>query len=61
MNQADPDVQRGRRIVKNAEAYLDDLRIEEMSLCERIEADALPEQGVATSDEIREGLGLVEA
>jgi len=61
MNKTDPDLQRGRRVVKNAQAYLADVLLEEMSLVERIEADALLEDGVATSREIYEGLGLVEA
>lgn len=60
MKKTDPEVQRARRLIRYAEAFIDDIRIEEMSLCERIEADALLEDGIATSAEIREGLGLDE-
>ena len=61
MNGTDPERQRGNRAVKAAKAYLADLHLEEMSLVERIEADALPEQGVASTREIYEELGLGEA
>jgi hypothetical protein len=61
MNETDLELQRGKRAVKAALAFLADLLLEEMSLVERIEADALPEDGVRTSREIYEGLGLVEA
>jgi hypothetical protein len=49
---------RGKRILKASEAMLADLLLEEMGLVERIEQDLLPEQGIATSAEIYEGLGL---
>ena len=58
MNGSEHEIQRGKRALKAAEALLADLRLEQMTLCDRIEADALPEQGVATTDEIREALRL---
>jgi hypothetical protein len=61
MNKTDPALQRGKRALKAAEAHLADLLLEEMSLVKRIETDALPEDGVASTREIYEGLGLVEA
>jgi hypothetical protein len=61
MNATDPEIQRGKRALKAAEAHLADLLLEEMSLVERIETDALLEQGVASSREIYEGFGLAEA
>jgi hypothetical protein len=54
----DPEVQRGRRLLHEHEAWAADLILEEKSLVERIEQDALPEDGIATSMEIYEGLGL---
>ena len=58
MNGTDPVIQRGKRSLLEAKAHLADLRLEQMTLIERIEADALPEQGVATTGEIYEGLAL---
>ncbi len=58
MNKTDPERQRGDRILKAAEAFLSDVYLEELSLCERIERDLLPEQGVVSSREIVEGLSL---
>jgi hypothetical protein len=52
------EVQRARRLVKEHQAWAADLILEEMSLVERIEANAPVEDGVATSAEIYEGLEL---
>lgn len=60
MNTKDREVQKNRRVVKTHLAFLDDLMLEKCSLIERIENDALPEDGVATTREIYEGLGLDE-
>jgi hypothetical protein len=51
-------LQAGERVLKAAEAYQADMLLAEMSLVERIEAYALPEDGVATSAEIYGGLEL---
>jgi hypothetical protein len=60
MNRTDPDpeVQRARRLVNEHQSWAADFILGEKSLIERIEADALLEDGVATSAEIYEGLGL---
>jgi hypothetical protein len=60
MNRTDPDpeVQRARRLVNEHQAWAADFVLEEKSLVERVEQDLLPENGVATSAEIREALDL---
>ena len=61
MNKTDRDRARylaGLRALKAAEGHLDDLRLDEMGLVERVERDALPEHGIATTREIYEGLDL---
>jgi hypothetical protein len=60
MNRAEvvAEVQRGKRVLVECEATLADLLLEDMSTCDRIEQDALPEDGVATSAEIYDGLRL---
>lgn len=57
MNETDL-LKRGRRSLKAAEATLADLKLEQMGFCDRALADALPSDGVATSEEIHEGLAL---
>lgn len=49
---------RQKRDLKVMEAQIADLILENMSLPERVEADALVDDGVATTDEIYEGLAL---
>ena len=61
MNGTDPALQRGKRALKAGQAYLADLLLEEMSFVERIGADALPEDGVASTGEIYEERGLDKA
>jgi hypothetical protein len=64
VNKTDPEhlkFLRGKRTVAAAEARVSDLLLEQTGLVERIEKDLLPEDGIVTSGEIYEGLGLVEA